>query len=121
MSYILIAEDDPFYGSLLKKHLDKSKRHILHVTNGAEALSSIREVPPQILILDIIMPGMDGFEVLEVIRKQDVSIRPQHIIVLSDLEQEEDIKAILELGADQYIGKSETTFDEIIEIIREIL
>lgn len=112
MNYILIAEDDPLYGKLLRHHLLDLGVHILHVSNGAEALSCIRENPPQLLLLDMIMPVMTGFEVLEVLRQSEK--RPRKIIVLTNLEQDEDIQTMYTLGADIHIGKSSSTLPEII-------
>lgn len=121
MSYILIAEDELYFGKLLKRHLSEVGRHVLHVENGAHAISCIRQATPHLLLLDMLMPGMNGFEVLEAIQKREEIIRPANIIVISNLEQEEDVQTILQLGADQYIGKSNASFEEIVEIVKEIL
>lgn len=122
MSYILIAEDEAIYGKILKKHLlDATGRHVLHVSNGAEALHGIRQHAPEILVLDLIMPVMNGFEVLHTLNKCEDITRPTKIIVLSNLEQEKDIQAVKEMGADLYIGKSTTEMYNIIDLVNSEL
>ena len=101
MSRALLIDDDVKLGRLLKDFLKKSKIHLLPIVDPTQSLSSIDEYEPDIIILDVMMPQLDGFEVCKRIRKNH-SIR---IIMLSARGHAEDKIKGLDLGADDYIAK----------------
>jgi len=97
----LLIDDDIKLGRLLKDFLKKSKIKLFTISNPTESLSSIEEYQPDIIILDVMMPKMDGFEVCKNIRK----VHSIPIIMLSARGDSEDKIKGLDLGADDYIAK----------------
>ena len=97
----LLIDDDVKLGRLLKDFLKKSKIHLFTISNPTQSLSSIEEYQPDIIILDVMMPKMNGFEVCKTIR----NIHSIPIIMLSARGDSEDKIKGLDLGADDYIGK----------------
>ena len=97
----LLIDDDVKLGRLLKDFLKKSNINLFTVNNPTESFSSIEECKPDIIILDVMMPKMDGFEVCKNIRK----VHSIPIIMLSARGDSEDKIKGLDLGADNYIAK----------------
>jgi len=83
-------------------------------------LSKAKEELPQLILLDLILPGIDGFEVLKQI-KEDSQINKIPVIILSNLGQQEEVEKGLKLGAADYLVKAHFTPDEIIGKIKEVL
>lgn len=121
MPKILIVEDDKFLRELLESKLRKEKDFtIVTAKDGEEGLQKAREEDPDLIILDLILPGLNGFEVLEKI-KSSTAIADIKVIVLSNLGQKEDIDRAMKLGAEDYLIKAHFTLEEIIKKIRENL
>jgi DNA-binding response OmpR family regulator len=105
---ILIVEDDVFFQKFYSQKLQEAGFTVNIAPDGDVAIDIAREVKPDLIILDIIMPKKDGFEVLEDISKdQELSKIP--ILVFSTLGQDEDVQRAIKLGAVGYINK--TFFD----------
>lgn len=117
---ILIVEDDKFLRELLVRKLESQGFIISTAVEGKEALSKVKEELPQLILLDLILPGMDGFEVLEQIKK-DSQINKIPVIILSNLGQREEVEKGLELGAADYLIKAHFTPNEIVDKVREVL
>lgn len=101
MKKILIVEDDQSIANLQKDYLELSGYAVSIVTNGAEALTALEREPFDLVILDIMLPGIDGFEVLKTIRdKEEIPV----LLVSARAEELYKIKG-LDLGADDYITK----------------
>jgi len=91
MPKILVIEDDKFLRELLERKLQEEGFTVSSANNGEEGLEKIKEEKPELVLLDLILPGIDGFEILKKIRENpELSHIP--IIVLSNLGQQEDIK-----------------------------
>jgi len=121
MPKILIVEDDKFLRDLLSARLRKEEDlEVFVAEDGEEGLRKIKEEKPDLVLLDLIMPGIDGFEVLKKV-KEDEEIKNIKIIVLSNLGQEEEIKKALDLGAEDYLIKAHFTLEEILSKIRSHL
>ncbi|XOU94413.1 MAG: response regulator [Candidatus Kerfeldbacteria bacterium] len=119
---ILVVEDDQFLRDLLKTKLEKENFEVSTAIDGPGGIEKIGTVLPDIMLLDIILPGMDGFEVLKRVRtNSNVQVAGTPIILLSNLGQEADIEKGRALGADDYLIKSNFTIDEIIEKLRSLL
>ena len=88
--------------------------------DGAEALDAVRTNPPDLVISDVNMPRMDGFQLLEQI-KSDKSIAHIPVIMVTSLEQREEQERGLALGADAYIVKRKFDQRELLEIVRQIV
>ncbi|MCD8494967.1 MAG: response regulator [Candidatus Pacebacteria bacterium] len=88
--------------------------------DGADALALINQEKPDILLLDLMLPGVGGFEILEAIRN-DATWRDLKVIIFSNLGEEEDIQKGEALGASEYMIKSNFTLDELVEKIQSML
>lgn len=120
MKKILIIEDDKFLRELIAKKLSQEGFETLEAIDGQEGLKKIKEVRPDLILLDLILPGMDGFEILAKI-KEEVSLSSIPVIILSNLGQKEDIEKGLRLGAVDYLIKAHFAPAEIIEKIKNVL
>lgn len=91
--------------------------------NGLDAVSRIEEVKPDLVLLDIMLPEMSGFDVLTTIKKNfaDENIRSIPIVVWSNLSQDEDIKKAMDSGASYYLRKSDYDGDDLIYKVKDIL
>lgn len=119
-NYILVVEDDYFLRNLLLHKIEQEKLPFDTAVNGSEALEKIKAKIPAVIILDLVLPDMDGFEVLEKIKKQpDTKDIP--VIVVSNLGQKDEIERCLKLGANDYLIKANFTPKEIVDKIREYL
>lgn len=100
---ILIADDDPLLRALLVHRLAAEGYDVTTVENGSEALAAIAEQRPDLVVLDALMPVMDGFEVLRRLKAGGLSDAP--VIMLTALKREQDIVGALQLGAADYLVK----------------
>jgi two-component system, OmpR family, alkaline phosphatase synthesis response regulator PhoP len=120
MAKILVAEDDRFLSSAYRIKLTKSGFDVQMAADGDEALQLLEASIPDIILLDLVMPGRDGFATLEAIKKDD-RFKRIPVIVASNLGQKEDIDKAMGLGANDYIIKSDLSLDALIEKISGLL
>jgi CheY-like chemotaxis protein len=99
---VLVVDDDPNILALLRTTLRNHGAHCETADNGRDAIRLIREQEPQVVVLDVNMPGMDGYEVLSAIRAEEL---PTQVILLTARQQERDVLRGFELGADDYLIK----------------
>lgn len=104
MDKILVVDDEKHILELIRFNLEKEGFKVLTAEDGAEALNLVRMEQPDLIVLDIMLPGMDGFEVCEML-SQDPSTRDIPIIMLSARAAEPDKVRGLEKGADDYVTK----------------
>lgn len=114
---ILVIEDDKFLRELISKKLAKEGFAVSEAIDGEEGIKKIKEEKPDLILLDLILPGIDGFEVLSKM-KDDPLLSAVPVIILSNLGQKEDVEKGLKLGAVDYLIKAHFTPGEIIEKIR---
>ena len=117
---VLMVEDDKFLSDLLGMKLTQEKCEILRATTGQEALKHAKESAPDVILLDIVLPGMDGFAILTELKRDDKT-KNIPVLVLSNLGQEEDIAKAKELGATGFFVKAMLTPEQIITEIRKAL
>lgn len=117
---ILIIEDDKFLRELIVQKLIKEGYNIAEAIDGEEGIKQVKEEKPDLVLLDLILPGIDGFEVLAQI-KEDPKLSAIPVIILSNLGQKEDVEKGLKLGAVDYLIKAHFTPGEIIDKIRSVL
>lgn len=117
---ILLAEDDKFLSVAMGDKLTREGFTVLHAVNGLEAIDQAKAGHPDLILLDIIMPQKTGFEVLSELRL-DPTTRNIPVIVLSNLGQEADIKKARDLGAKDYLVKSEVEMKMVVAKIKEEL
>ena len=117
---IFIVDDDKFLLDMYAVKFGEKGLSVETAVSGGDALDKIKSgYRPDIILLDIVMPGISGFEVLEKIKKNKLAGSPV-IIVLSNLGQKEDIDKGLRLGADGYIVKASSTPSEVVTKALEI-
>ncbi|NOY67667.1 MAG: response regulator, partial [Gammaproteobacteria bacterium] len=104
MPNILIVEDDDMSRELLQKRVKRAGYNVSAVEDGQCALDSLKNNPVDLVLLDIMMPGMSGFDVLQNI-KQDNAMKNTSVIMISALDDKKSIDACLEMGAEDYITK----------------
>ncbi len=118
---ILLVEDDEFLRNICETKLKKEGFNVSIATSGNEALKKIiEEDPPQLILLDIILPKISGFEILKFIKNDPIKSSIL-VVVLSNLGQAEEIKKGLDLGAEDYIIKAHFTVGEIVEKVKNVL
>ncbi|MEK7566545.1 MAG: response regulator [Patescibacteria group bacterium] len=117
---VLIIEDDKFLRDLLSLKLKKEGFKVDEAIDGEEGLAKVRSVKPSIIILDLIIPGKDGFALLQDLKK-DPNTEAIPVIVLSNLGQREDIERAKSLGAKDYMIKAQLTPIEVVERIKSVL
>ncbi|MDD2697102.1 MAG: response regulator [Candidatus Pacebacteria bacterium] len=120
MKTILVIEDDKFLRELISQKLIKEGYNISEAVDGEEGIKKIKEEKPDLVLLDLILPGIDGFEVLTKM-KEDPSLGSIPVIILSNLGQKEDVEKGLKLGAADYLIKAHFTPGEIIDKIKAVM
>ena len=118
--FILVVEDDPVLKNLLG-HTFAGKYQTLYASDGNEALALFDQHKPSVVLLDLMLPTMDGFAVLESIRKRTDDSKNVPVIVVSNLGQEKDKDRARELGATDYLVKAEVSIEEIVAKIQSML
>ena len=116
---ILLIEDDTFLSSLLKARLEKEGFAVIQAFDGEEGIELLKKEKPDLIILDIIMPGMDGLELLETIRKEKLT--PDSIVVMLTNESGHDkIEKAKTLGIKGYVVKATSVPSEVVEEVLKI-
>ncbi|MEM8534805.1 MAG: response regulator transcription factor [Chloroflexota bacterium] len=113
---ILVVDDETRMINFMRMNLELEGCRVLSATNGRDAIDQVREELPDVILLDIMMPGMDGFETLR--RLREFSQAP--VLILTAKDDEEDRIKGLELGADDYVGKP-FSHRELVSRIRAVL
>ncbi len=120
MKTILLVEDDPFLTDLYTTRLKAADFEIEVALTGKEGLEKLKERKPDLLVLDIVLPTIDGWEILQELRK-DERFNDLKIVVLSNLDQKEDIKRAFDFEVMKYLIKAHYTPTEVVEEIKKIL
>lgn len=118
--FVLVIEDDKFLRELLVRKLAGEGFDVENAIDAEAAFAILAQRKPGIILLDLILPGIDGFEILGRI-KADQKIADVPVIILSNLGQKEDIDKALSLGAKDFMVKANFTLDEIVSKVRGIL
>ncbi len=109
---ILIAEDDSFLSTLLKNRLLREGFEVATVSRGDEVIAALKKERPILLLLDIILPGKVGYEVIEDMKKEAMKVP---FMIISNLAQEEDIKRAKDYGAVEYFVKAHIAIDDLVK------
>jgi len=120
MQYILLIEDDPFLIDIYSTKLKKSGFDVGIAKDGKEAVEKLKEKKPDLVVLDIVLPHLDGWEVLANI-KEDSERKDTKVVVLSNLGQKEEVEKGLALGAAKYLIKAHHTPTEVVEEVKKCL
>lgn len=114
---IMIVEDDSFVLDIYQTKLSQEGYTVIEARNGVEAMKKLEKEKPDLLLLDIVMPYMDGIEVLKKIKDRE-DLKNMPVILLTNLSQKEEINVGLGLGASDYLIKSHFTPSEVMEKIK---
>ena len=114
---ILIVEDDEFLRSLTAKRLEKEGYHIEVAVDGENAVATLEKYHPDLILLDLLLPGLDGFEVLKKIRANE-AVKATPVIVFSNLGQKEDIEKAKAIGVEDFLIKANFTLDDVVAKIK---
>jgi DNA-binding response OmpR family regulator len=117
---ILIVEDDQFLHKILVMKVKAEGIEPISAYDGESALKKVKEMP-DLILLDLILPQMSGFEFLGEIRMDSSQFKNIPVIVLSNLGQDEDIERAKSLGAQDYLIKANFSIDEVIKKAKEWL
>lgn len=118
---IALIEDDPDLQDMFNMKLKLEGYRAVCADNGADAIKLINKEKPDMILLDLLLPKMDGFEVLKSIRKsKDKKIRTTPVIVVTNLSSEEDVQEARKLGADEYLLKVRITPSIVIKKISKL-
>ncbi|MBI2626491.1 MAG: response regulator [Candidatus Nealsonbacteria bacterium] len=117
---ILIIEDDKFLRELLVKKLLEEGFEVAEAVNGEEGLKKTKEIKPDLILLDLVLPEMSGFDVLAGI-KSDPALASTSVIILSNLGQKEDLEKGMKMGAVDYLIKAHHTPREIVDKVKNVV
>ncbi len=117
---VLIVEDDVFLSSIILSHLQKEGYTVTVVPDGEEALASVEKEIPHLILLDLLMPRLGGFEVLKHIRA-DKRYKDILIIIFSNLGETREIEESKRLGADEFMVKVNFTPNQVVAKIHALL
>ena len=116
---ILIVEDEIFLANLLLLRFQKENFEVVQAFSGTEALKKLEEISPDLVLLDLILPNKNGFEVLEEV-SQNPQWRTIPVIIVSNLGQESDIERGKQFGAMDYYVKARLSIDELVKKVKDI-
>jgi DNA-binding response OmpR family regulator len=116
---VLVVEDDKFLRDLSVQKLTKENFTVISAMDGEQGIAMAEKELPDVILLDILLPGIDGFEVLRRIRANP-ALHPTQVAMLSNFGQREDIEKALKAGANQFFVKANYTLPEIIDEVKKM-
>ena len=117
---ILVVEDDQFLNKVYRSKLAKEGFNAVFAQDGEQGLTMLMQHKPDLMLLDVVMPKMNGFQLLEAVSTND-ELKGVKVLVMSNLGQDSDVQLARQLGAVEFIVKSDTSIDEVIALIRQHL
>lgn len=119
---ILFCEDEEFVARSYTRKLELEGYTVVRACNGNEAIELLQETVPDLILLDLMMPGKSGFDVLKHVRKgENKQLKKVPVIVASNLGQQSDVDEAMELGANDFIVKSNISLKELAKKISNYL
>lgn len=119
-THVLLVEDDIFLSGIYKKKFDMDGFTISTADNGEKGLADAKKKKPDIILLDVLLPKLDGFSVLEQL-KLDPTTKDIPVILLTNLGQKDDVEKGLEAGAVDYLIKAHFKPSEIVDKVKKVL
>lgn len=117
---ILLVEDDTTLAKVYTSRLELEGFDVRHVANGEDALSTAMEYGPDLILLDVMMPKINGFDVLDILRNTPETTN-MRVIMLTALSQAKDKQRAEELGADDYLVKSQVVISDVVDRVKHHL
>jgi DNA-binding response OmpR family regulator len=120
MAKVLLVEDDIFIAEIYARSLKKAGFEVDTATTGTQAVERIAVGKPDMVLLDIMLPDFNGFEVLQRVNKEKLQVRCP-VIVVSNLSDDESVAKAMSLGVDDYMVKANITPQDIVSRVKGIL
>lgn len=120
MEKIVFIEDERTLQKMLSETLKEAGYSVLTASDGETGLSLVKQESPDLVLLDLILPKMSGFAVLEELKK-DEKAKDIPVMVLTNLETAEDVEKVIALGATTYLVKANYDLPDIVEKVKEVL
>ena len=120
MQKILFIEDEPTLQKTVGHILEQDGFEVSNALDGEAGLAKAKEVKPDLILLDLILPRKDGFAVLEELKKDSIT-KEIPVIVLTNLEGTKDVERALALGATTYLVKANYELEEVVKKIKEVI
>lgn len=117
---VLFIEDDLTLSSLFTVRMEAEGFEVYQAHDGDTALQVAKEFHPDLVLCDLMMPNLSGYDVIDIMRNTNETANAK-IVVISALSQPEDIEKAMKLGADDYIVKSQVVIDDIMDRLRKLL
>lgn len=118
--FIMVVEDDPILKNLLG-HTFAGKYQTLYASDGNEALTLFDQYKPSLVLLDLMLPTMGGYEVLQALRARTDEYKNVPVVIVSNLGQASDVEKAKSLGANDYLVKAEVDIEEIVRKIETMI
>ena len=119
-AHVLLVEDDNFLANIYKTKFEMEGFKVSVASDGEEGLEAVKKKKPDIILLDILLPKMDGFIVLEHLKKDD-EVKDIPVILLTNLGQKDDVEKGLEMGAVDYLIKAHFKPSETVDKVKKVL
>lgn len=120
MKKILLVEDDPFLIEIYLRKLKEADFEATSAVDGEQCLKSMEESIPDLVLLDLVLPNVDGWEILKKIKK-DGRFKDVKIVILSNLGQKEDLEKGNKMGVERYLIKAQHAPSEVVDEVKKIL
>ena len=120
MAKILIIEDDEHIWKLIEYRLKKEKHELIWACDGLKAMDVLETIKPELIISDIMVPYMDGIQILKKIKTDD-TLKEIPVIMLTSKAQEQDILTGLELGAQDYMAKPFSPAELVLRVTKALM
>lgn len=117
---VLLVEDDGFLASIFAQKFELEGFEVVYATNGEDGVRLAKKETPDVILLDLLMPKMDGFEALEQLKKEE-KLKDVPVIIMSNLGSREDIERCYSLGAVGYIIKAHSLPHETVHMVKTLL
>lgn len=118
--HVLIVEDDTFLSNIYQTKFNMEGFKVSAAENGEAGLSDVKKKKPDIVLLDILLPKLDGFGVLKGL-KEDPEVKDIPVILLTNLGQKDDVQKGLDLGASDYLIKAHFKPSEVVDKVKKVL
>ena len=118
---VVWVEDDKFLSDIISRKLVHAGCNLVYTPDGSKAVALIKKELPDVVLLDLLLPGSDGFQILEEIKKKGAPTEHIPVILLTNLGQKVDVERGKRLGAARFLIKATISLDEVTTQIKEVL
>lgn len=115
---VLVIEDDSLLANILMESLAREQFSAVNIKDGLQVMEAAKKFQPDVILLDLILPGLDGFEVLGQL-KEDVKLKKVPVFIISNLDSISNVKLAKTMGAEDYFIKASSDIKNILKIIKK--